>query len=193
MTNRTPIAIVGMSYRAPGVGSKGLFEYLAEAKSAWTKMPAERFSQDAYFTPGVSRRGCFNSEGAHFLTDDVYAFDAAFFNMRAEEARTSDPQHRMMLECALEAAESAGLSLLDLAGKKIGVFVGLGGQEYANRGIEDPYSTSPFSATGMAGCMGANRLSYFFDINGPSVALGTSSFILRKKTSRFLICKWKSC
>lgn len=169
----TPIAIVGVSYRAPSVGRKGLWEYLAEAKSAWTKMPTDRFSHEAYYSgaEGISRAGCFQTEGAHFVPDDIYSFDAAFFNMRAEEARNSDPQHRMMLECALEAAESAGQSLLDLAGKKIGVFVGCGGQEYAQRLSEDSYKTSTFSATGVAPCMFANRLSYFFDVTGPSVAL----------------------
>ncbi|PLB49064.1 polyketide synthase-like protein [Aspergillus steynii IBT 23096] len=174
MTNDTPIAIVGLSYRAPGVGRKGLWDYLAEAKSAWTEMPAERFDHKAYHNPGAERSGSFRSQGAHFLPDDIYGFDASFFNMRAEEARNSDPQHRMMLECALEAAENAGHSLIDLAGKKIGVFVGCGSQEYAHRTSEDLYSTSTFSATGVASCMFANRLSYFFDVNGPSVAIDTA-------------------
>lgn len=174
MTNDTPIAIVGLSYRAPGVGRKGLWDYLAEAKSAWTEMPAERFDHKAYHNPGAERSGSFRSQGAHFLPDDIYGFDASFFNMRAEEARNSDPQHRMMLECALEAAENAGHSLIDLAGKKVGVFVGCGSQEYAHRTSEDLYSTSTFSATGVASCMFANRLSYFFDVNGPSVAIDTA-------------------
>jgi len=170
MEKDTPIAIIGLAYRAPGVGRKGLYEFLAEAKSAWSKMPADRVDHEAYYSK-ESRRGCFTTEGAHFLPDDVYGFDAAFFNMKAEEARNSDPQHRMMLECALEAAESAGQSLVDLAGKKIGVFLGCGGSEYAQRVAEDPYSISNFAATGVASCMAANRISYFFDLRGPSVVL----------------------
>nr|UPN67571.1 hypothetical protein [Pestalotiopsis sp.] len=171
MTNDTPIAVVGLSYRAPGIGRKGLWDYLTQARSAWTKMPPERFDQSAYWNPGAEKSGVFRAEGAHFLPDDIYAFDAAFFNMRAEEARSSDPQHRMMLECALESAEDAGHSLLDLAGKKIGVFVGCGQQEYSQRLGDDQHSVKTFSATGVAACMVANRISYFFDIDGPSVAL----------------------
>nr|APX43987.1 polyketide synthase [Pestalotiopsis microspora] len=171
MANDTPIAVVGISYRAPGIGRKGLWDYLAQARSAWTKIPADRFDSSAYYKPGAEKSGVFRAEGAHFVPDDIYTFDAAFFNMRAEEARNSDPQHRMMLECALEAAEDAGHSLLDLAGQKIGVFVGCGQQEYSQRLGDDQHSAKTFSATGVAPCMVANRISYFFDIDGPSVAL----------------------
>lgn len=171
MSGGTPIAVIGLAYRAPGVGGKGLWDYLTQARSAWTSMPESRFDQSAYWNPGKEKSGVFKVEGAHFLPDNIYAFDAAFFNMRAEEARNSDPQHRMMLECALEAAEDAGHSLLDLAGKKIGVFVGCGQTEYPQRMADDPHTTNTFSATGLAQCMGANRISYFFNIDGPSMVL----------------------
>ncbi|KAI0456999.1 putative polyketide synthase [Xylaria acuta] len=171
MPGDIPIAVVGLSYRAPSVGRKGLWDYLAQARSAWTDIPAARFDISAYWKPGEDKSGVFKAEGAHFVPDDVYAFDAAFFNMRAEEARNSDPQHRMLLECALEAAEDAGHSLLDLAGKKIGVFIGSGQSEYSQRLGDDPYAATTFSATGVAPCMAANRISYFFDIDGPSITL----------------------
>ncbi|KAL9617354.1 MAG: hypothetical protein Q9160_007842 [Pyrenula sp. 1 TL-2023] len=171
MPNDTPIAVVGLSYRAPSIGRKGLWEYLAHARSALTEIPAERFDKSAYWRPGPDKSGVFRAEGAHFVPGDIYAFDAAFFNMRAEEARHSDPQHRLMLERALEAAEDAGHSLVDLAGQKIGVFIGCGQQEYSQRHGDDLYSAKTFSATGTAPCMVANRISYFFDIDGPSVAV----------------------
>ncbi|KAG6281496.1 Type I Iterative PKS [Claviceps purpurea] len=172
MSQDAPIAVVGLSYRAPGIGRKGLWEYLEKARSAWTEFPPGRFDHKAYWNPGHDdRSGAFRAEGAHFLSEDVYAFDAAFFNMRVEEARASDPQHRMMLECALEAAEDAGKTLLDLAGKNIGVFIGSGQHEYSGRLVDDRHSANTFTATGVAPCMIANRISYFFDIDGPSVAL----------------------
>jgi len=102
-----PLAVVGYAYRAPGVGRKGLWEFLADAKSAWSEVPADRFNKDAFYHAG-DKPGFFSSEGGHFLPDDVYAFDASFFNIKAEEARSLDPQTRFILECAFEAAESAG-------------------------------------------------------------------------------------
>lgn len=168
MANQEPIAVIGLSYRVPGIGGKGLWEYLAQARSAWTSVPADRFAQSAYFRPGGDKSGVMSTQGAHFI-DDPYGFDAAFFNMRAEEAKHSDPQHRLMLEVALEAAEEAGLSLADLAGQKIGVFVGSGQHEYPQRLGDDEHAIQTFSGTGQAPCMAANRVSYFFDVSGPSV------------------------
>ncbi|KAG6006385.1 Type I Iterative PKS [Claviceps maximensis] len=172
MDHDAPIAVVGLSYRAPGIGRKDLWEFLEQARSAWTGFPSERFDHKAYWKPGHDEKtGTFRAEGAHFLSEDVYAFDAAFFNMRVEEARASDPQHRLMLECAFEAAEDAGKTLLDLAGKNIGVFIGSGQHEYSRRLGDDIHTSTTFSATGVAPCMMANRISYFFDIDGPSIAL----------------------
>lgn len=168
MASDTPIAVVGLSYRVPGIGRKGLWEYLSEARSAWTKVPADRFDQSAYYNASGDRSGVFRTEGAHFI-DDIYDFDAAFFNIRAEEAKHSDPQHRLMLEVALEAAEDAGQTLLDLAGKKFGVFIGSAQHEYIQRFGDDEHSIQTFSGTGSAPCMAANRVSYFFDIDGPSI------------------------
>lgn len=165
------IAIIGFAYRAPGIGRTGLGEYLAEAKSAWSRVPADRFDQDAFYHPDAQKAGCFSSKGAHFLPDDVYAFDAPFFNLRPEEARAVDPHHRILLECALEAAESSGLSMDDLAGANIGVFSAIGSSEYGQHMAEDIAATTTWAATGTAPCMFANRLSYFFDLAGPSIAL----------------------
>ncbi|KAH8797946.1 putative polyketide synthase [Xylogone sp. PMI_703] len=171
MYDHSSIAIIGVSYRAPGVGRKGLWEYLAEAKSAFSKVPADRFDQDAFYYHNPEKAGCFSSKGGHFLPDDVYAFDAPFFNLRPEEARAVDPHHRILLECALEAAESAGLSLVDIAGGNIGVFSAIGSQEYAQLTAEDLPTTTTWTAAGSAQCMFANRLSYFFDLAGPSISL----------------------
>jgi acyl transferase domain-containing protein len=171
MHDDIPLAVVGFAYRAPGVGRKGLWDFLTEAKSAWSKVPADRFDQEAYYHPDAAKSGCFSSQGGHFLPDDPYRFDAAFFNLRADEARAIDPHHRIILECALEAAESAGHSLLDLAGANIGVFAAIGSPEYGQQVAEDLPATNKWTAAGNAPCMFANRLSYFFDLTGPSISL----------------------
>ncbi|KAI9715397.1 MAG: Type I Iterative PKS [Chrysothrix sp. TS-e1954] len=166
-----PIAIVGFAYRAPEVGRKGLWEFLAQAKSAWSRVPVDRFNQDGFYHPDAAKPGFFSSKGGHFLPDDIYAFDAPFFNLKADEARAMDPQHRLMLECALEAAESAGITLNDLAGSKTGVFAGNDPSDYQMHMLEDLPTSNRYSATGTAACMFANRLSYFFDLTGPSISL----------------------
>ncbi|KAJ4245071.1 hypothetical protein NW762_014282 [Fusarium torreyae] len=150
MPDHSPIAIVGLSYRAPGVGRKGLWEYLAEAKSAWSKVPAERFDYDAFYHPDKDKAGCISAAGGHFLPGDVYSYDAPFFNLRPEEARAVDPHHRMLLECALEAAESAGISLTDLAGSNTGVFSAIGSPEHGHMLGEDMPASSTWTCAGGA-------------------------------------------
>jgi acyl transferase domain-containing protein len=113
-----PIAIVGYAYRAPNVGRKHLWEFLAEAKSAFSSVPPDRFQHEAFYHPNPEKAGCISSKGGHFLPEDIYAFDAPFFSMTADEAEAIDPQHRLLLECAFEAAESAGLPLNQLAGSR---------------------------------------------------------------------------
>ncbi|KAI8633246.1 putative polyketide synthase [Xylariaceae sp. FL1651] len=171
MDNNPPIAVIGLSYRAPGVGRKSLWDFLTEAQSAWSPVPADRFDYDAYHFPDKEKAGCIAAAGGHFLPDDIYSFDASFFNLRAEEARAVDPHHRMLLECAFEAAESAGISLQSLAGSNTGVFSAIGSPEHGHMLGEDLPASSTWTCPGGAPCMFANRLSYFFDLTGPSVAL----------------------
>ena len=170
-----PIAIVGYAYRAPGVSpEQNLWDYLAEAKSAWTEFPPDRFDQEAYYHPDREKSGTFAVKGAHFLKHDLHRFDASFFNFRAEEARATDPQHRMLLECAFEAVDHAGFRLSDLAGSETGVFSAIASSDYSQQMFDDPTSASNWTASGTAPTMFANRLSYFFDLVGPSVSLDTA-------------------
>lgn len=161
---REPIAVIGYSYRAPGTGRKNLWEYLEEGKCAWSKVPAERFDHDAFYNADKDKAGCIASKGGHFLPDDAYAFEPAFFNLRADEARQMDPQQRMALECAFEAAEHAGITINDLAGSDTGIFAANGNVDTALELIADLPTTSKYTATGTACCMFANRLSYFLDV-----------------------------
>ncbi|GIZ47021.1 hypothetical protein CKM354_001012200 [Cercospora kikuchii] len=168
---REPIAVIGYSYRAPGTGRKNLWEYLEEGKCAWSQVPAERFDHDAFYNADKDKAGCIASKGGHFLPDDAYAFEPAFFNLRADEARQMDPQQRMALECAFEAAEHAGITINDLAGSDTGIFAANGNVDTALELIADLPTTSKYTATGTACCMFANRLSYFLDVRGPSVVI----------------------
>ncbi|CAI6339140.1 unnamed protein product [Periconia digitata] len=171
MSQKEPLAVVGYSYRAPGVGRKGLFEFLEQGKCAWSKVPADRFNHEAYYHPESSKPGFISSQGGHFLPDDIYAFDPAFFNIKADEARALDPQIRLLLECAFEAAENAGITLRELMGKNIGVFAASDKSEYYNTAAQDLHTSSIFTATGMNPSMFANRVSYFFGLTGPSVSV----------------------
>lgn len=89
-----PIAIVGLAYRAPGIGRKGLVDFLSEAKSAFSAIPKGRFDHESFYHDDSAKPGALSVKGAYFLPDDIYAFDAPFFNITAEEATSMDPQLR---------------------------------------------------------------------------------------------------
>ncbi|KAL8766899.1 MAG: hypothetical protein Q9209_006447 [Squamulea sp. 1 TL-2023] len=182
MSQRPPLAIVGYTYRAPGVGGKGLWEFLEEGRSAWSPIPLDRFNQDAYHHSDSEKPGFISSKGAHFLPDDIHAFDPSFFRISAEEARSMDPQHRLLLECAFEAAENAGLTLPELLGSNVGVFAAGVDSEYNLTMAADLPTSSKYMALGIAPTMFANRLSYFFGLSGPSItvdaACASSSYAL---------------
>lgn len=182
MSQRPPIAIVGYTYRAPGIGRKGLWEFLEEGKSAWSPVPPDRFNHDAYRHPDAEKPGFISSKGGHFLPDDIYAFDPSFFRISAEEARSMDPQHRLLLECAFEAAENAGLTLPNLLGSDAGVFAAAADPEYYIAMAADLPASSKYMALGNTPTMFANRLSYFFGLSGPSItvdaACASSSYAL---------------
>ncbi|XP_037134459.1 fatty acid synthase [Syngnathus acus] len=105
---------------------------------------------------------------------DISRFDAAFFGVHPKQANTMDPQLRLMLEVAYEAIVDGGLNPVNMRGSKTGVYIGVSGSEAAEALSRDPEELLGYSMTGCQRAMFANRLSYFFDFNGPSTAIDTA-------------------
>ena len=171
-----PMAIVGMSCRFPGDASspQGFYEMLVKGRSAWSEIPKDRFNIDAYYHPYNARSGTMSTKGAHFMTQDISAFDAPFFSMSSAEATATDPQLRILLEVAFESLENAGIPLDQLVGSKTSCFVGSSGADYnavAGRDIDD---VPLYQAIGGGNAMLSNRISHFFDLRGHSMTLDTA-------------------
>ncbi|XP_069728923.1 fatty acid synthase [Phaenicophaeus curvirostris] len=105
---------------------------------------------------------------------DISKFDASFFGVHPKQAETMDPQLRMLLEVSYEALLDAGVNPATLRGSDIGVWVGTGGSEAGEALSQDPEELSGYSMTGCQRAMLANRLSYFYDIKGPSITIDTA-------------------
>lgn len=133
-----------------------------------------RFSTDGFYHPNPSKRGAFNAKGAHFLTEDISLFDAGFFNITANEAAAMDPQHRLLLEVAYEAIESAGLTVEQLRGRKWGVFAGASYPDYSVHLLRDTETCPMYHGTGTAEALLSNRISYFLDLRGPCMTIETA-------------------
>lgn len=180
-----PVAIVGMACRFPGAENVDAFwELLAEGRDAITETPPDRWDVDAYYapTPGTPGKVCTRWGG---WLSGIFDFDAAFFGISPREAAVMDPQQRLLLETAWHAFEDACIDPSRLAGSHTGVFAGVGPIDSMVLQV----LTSAFDAymaTGNTQSVAANRLSYFFDLMGPSIALDTAC-------SASLIAVHKAC
>jgi len=172
---RFPIAIVGMSCRLPG--ARDLEEFwtlLRTGGNAVGEIPKGRWDVDYYFHPDPAQTGRSYTRAGGFL-DDIEGFDADFFGISPREARQMDPQQRILLELTWEALENADIVPAQLAGSDTGVFIGASSTDYgvlqrsASETVADPYAVS-----GSAASITANRLSHFFDFQGPSLAIDTA-------------------
>jgi acyl transferase domain-containing protein len=114
------------------------------------------------------------TDRAHFLDGDVAAFDANFFSISRAEADSMDPQQRMMLEVSYEAFENAGIPMENLANSKTGCFVAAFTHDYREMQFQDVDSVPMYSASGLGSEVLANRVSWFYDLRGPSLTVETA-------------------
>lgn len=173
---REPIAIIGIGCRFPGAHGPGAFwQLLRDGVDAITDAPEERWGSSSRVSSRADAASPekMSARWGGFLPQ-VDRFDASFFAISPREATQMDPQQRLLLETAWEALEDAGQVVERLAGSRTGVFVGLSSQEYAALQLNGPSHVDAYATTGSALSIAANRLSYFFDFRGPSLALDTA-------------------
>ncbi|WP_264001273.1 type I polyketide synthase, partial [Mycobacterium pseudoshottsii] len=170
-----PIAVVGMGCRFPGgiSGPEALWQFLCDRKSSIGRVPDERWAQFDDGSPAVKALLARTTRWGSYLTD-IDAFDADFFEISASEADKMDPQQRLLLEVAWEALEHAGIPPSSLRRSQTGVFAGSCLSEYGAIASTDLTQVDGWSNTGGAMSIIANRLSYFLDLRGPSVAVDTA-------------------
>jgi amino acid adenylation domain-containing protein len=169
-----PIAIIGIACRFPGAPDpESFWKLLRDGVEAIREVPASRWDREAYYHPDPSAPGKTVSRWGGFLPE-VAGFDAFFFGISPGEAERMDPQQRLLLELAWEAFEDAGYPLSRLAGSSTGVFAGISINEYGLLQAARPAELTGHSGTGNALSIAANRISYFFDLRGPSLAIDTA-------------------
>jgi acyl transferase domain-containing protein/acyl-CoA synthetase (AMP-forming)/AMP-acid ligase II/NAD(P)-dependent dehydrogenase (short-subunit alcohol dehydrogenase family)/acyl carrier protein/SAM-dependent methyltransferase len=172
--SQEPIAIVGLACRFPGADNPNEFWHLLRnAVDAIEEVPRDRWRWEDYYDSNTASPGKMNTRWGGFLKS-VDQFDPGFFEISPREASQMDPQQRLLLEVAWEALESAGLPPARIAGSKAGVFVGISSFDYLLMQMRDARNLDAYVGTGGAHSIAANRLSYYFDLRGPSVAVDTA-------------------
>jgi acyl transferase domain-containing protein len=97
-----------------------------------------------------------------------------FFGITPKEAKSMDPQQRLLLEVAWEALENGGIQADRLAGTQTGVFIGISSDDYGRLQLGSLAGATMYAGTGSALSVAANRLSYVFNLQGPSLAVDTA-------------------
>ncbi|MEU7164414.1 beta-ketoacyl synthase N-terminal-like domain-containing protein [Streptomyces morookaense] len=169
------LAVVGVGCRLPGgiTDLDGLWAALREGRDMVGEVPPDRFDKARFVDPGAVRPGRSHTAAGGFL-DDVAGFDAAYFGIAPEEAVHMDPQQRLLLEMAVEALDDAGIPAESLAGSDTCVFVGVSDPDYGRFQAALGNHVSPYTMTGASLSIAANRLSYCFDLRGPSMSVDTT-------------------
>ncbi|XP_076154823.1 fatty acid synthase [Alosa pseudoharengus] len=157
------IVIAGISGRLPE--SNNLEEFWENLFNSVDMVTED----DRRWKPGVYGLPCRNGK-----LKEIDRFDAAFFGVHPKQAHTMDPQLRLMLEISYEAIVDGGINPMTMRGSKTGVYIGVSGSEAGEAFSRDPEELLGYSMTGCQRAMFANRISYFFDFNGPSTAIDTA-------------------
>ncbi|UED76955.1 SDR family NAD(P)-dependent oxidoreductase [Brevibacillus sp. DP1.3A] len=158
--SRQDVAIIGLSGRYPQ--AEDVWEFwtrLKEGKNCITEVPEDRWNWQEFFSEEKGKRGYMYTKWGGFI-EDIDKFDPLFFQISPNEAEQMDPQERLFLQTAYASLEDAGYTPATLGeSRKIGVFVGVMNGNY-------PAGTSYWSI--------ANRLTYLFNFQGPSLAVDTA-------------------
>lgn len=170
------IAVIGLACRFPGhvCNLDDFWQVLKQAKQCWGEVPSDRFNEPGFLS---GRQGCHarqGNRGGHFLSQNIAAFDADFFNIPPREASVMDPQQRMTLEVTYEAIENSGMTLKQAQEFKTGIYVAKFTHDYElnlNKDFADPPKAY---LTGNGHAILSNRVSHCFDFRGPSMTIDTA-------------------
>ncbi|KAK3688033.1 hypothetical protein B0T22DRAFT_425418 [Podospora appendiculata] len=172
-----PIAVCGMSMRLPGgISSADQFwDFLVNKRDARAPIPPERYA--THGPQGNNKDAGENKphwRNHGYMLDhvDLAAFDASLFSMTRSELARADPQQRLLLELTRECFENAGET--NWRGKDIGVYVGSFGEDWSDLQAQDNQDNNLYKVTGAGDFVLSNRISYEYDLKGPSMTVRTA-------------------
>ncbi|KAF5490577.1 Highly reducing polyketide synthase FUM1 [Colletotrichum fructicola] len=168
------VAVCGLGLRAPGDirNATDYWDLLVNGRDARGPIPDNRYNIDG-FNDALGGKNTIKTRFGYFLADDLTRIDTSLFSMSRREVDRCDPQQRLLLEVAREALEDAGET--NYRGERIGCYVGTFGDDWAQiAGKETQHQGGlGYVATGNGDLMLSNRVSYEYDLRGPSMTIKT--------------------
>ncbi|KAL0940537.1 Lovastatin diketide synthase LovF 14 [Colletotrichum truncatum] len=167
------IAICGMSLRLGG-GIRTPEEFwsvLSQGRDVQEPVPPDRYNIHG-FTDRLGGKNCVKALNGYFInTAELGKLDVSHFQMSKDELAKCDPQQRLLLETTYEALADAGE--LEYAGAAIGCYVGTSAEDWLRMSAKELQHTQGNVLGGAADFMLPNRVSYQFNLKGPSYAIKT--------------------
>ncbi|KAG0299761.1 hypothetical protein BGZ97_003553, partial [Linnemannia gamsii] len=139
-----------------------LWANLLAERDSIGKLPANRWHQ----APAIGHAG---------VIESIDEFDSLFFGISPSEAQAMDPQQRLLMLYVYRVIEDAGYSVQSLSGSDTALLVGnAAGNGYGHLLAQAGETVAGYSAAGLAGSMGPNRMSYWLNWHGPSEPIDTA-------------------
>lgn len=172
------IAIVGIGCRyAGGIDSPQSFWEFVNKKDdgAIVDIPADRWDYRRFYDPDKAAAGKMYTKRGAFLDCDPWQFDPEFFGISPREATSMDPQQRLIMEVAWEAADDAGVAGR-LSGQPVGVYVGAFNVDFSvtTMAASALAHIDMNTSTAASFTMLSNRLAYALNLMGPALTIDTA-------------------
>ncbi|WIG71103.1 amino acid adenylation domain-containing protein (plasmid) [Photobacterium damselae] len=166
-----PIAIIAASCRLPGgvTSTSEFYQELIKGFHPVSVVPKNRFDIDEIYDENPDTQGASYTKSGSFI-ESIEKFDNSLFQIPFAEAKAMDPQQRHLLELTYEAFINGGYDYQSLKGSNTGVFIGQMNYDWM---MDFDYSRE-YASTGSAPSISSNRVSYAFDLVGPSMTVDTA-------------------
>ncbi|RAH79597.1 putative polyketide synthase [Aspergillus japonicus CBS 114.51] len=180
-----------MAMRLPGKvrNAEDFWRLMADKRSGLCEVPPDRYNSDAFDDPD-GKPGTLRAKQGYFLQQvDIRHFDNTVFTTSKKELGRLDPAQRQLLQVVYECFENAGST--SWRGSKVGCYVGVFGEDWLDLNAKETHHVGGYRFTGYGDFVLSNRVSYEFDLHGPSTP--NDGMTVKTGCSSSLVCLDLAC
>jgi hypothetical protein len=169
-TNDQDIAIIGVGLDFPNGSTLDEFwDSLKDGMNCVRPVPEDRFPKQSHYGKDTHT----TPHHGNYIRNP-WAFDNTLFDISPREAKSMDPQQRVLLQCSFHALQHAGYvgdATKCFRRETFGCYVGAATGDYVDRMREE---LDVYYSPGTLRAFLSGRISYCFGLTGPSVVVDTA-------------------